>query len=178
MLQSLSFFSAFYLVKIQPRNLPFPYIEHRSTLGSFSPPLTYVEIETVITDFYFWKTQFGWILRVSEFISEFFKLQAIPQPKCICCVGSRYSNNWKSLTCSRKTSHLIMGLSCWWSCPHRVKPHCKTRNSACKEAKPLTILKGFYIFWENKPCDTQPHYDIATLIKPFKQYHARRESTL
>lgn len=71
MVQSLSSFSAFYLVKIQPRNLPFPYIEHTSTLGSFSLLLTYVEKETVIIYFHSWKTQFGLILSVSEFIAVF-----------------------------------------------------------------------------------------------------------
>ena len=88
--------------------------------------------------------------------------------------GITLLKSWMGLTCSRKTSHIIMGLSCWWSCPHRVKPYCKTRNSACKEVKPLTIAKGFCIFWENTPYYTQSHYDIAALIKPFKQHHARR----
>lgn len=41
------------------------------------------------------------------------------------------------------------------------------QKSACKEVKPLTIPRGFCIFWEN-----EPHYDTATLIKPFKQHHA------
>lgn len=31
----------------------------------------------------FWKTQLGWVLSVSEFISAYFKLWAIPWPECV-----------------------------------------------------------------------------------------------
>lgn len=146
MLQSLSFFPAFYLVKIQPRYLPFPHIKHTSTLCSFSPPLTYVEKGTAIIYFYSWKTQFGQILRVSELISVFFKLPSHSMAWVCLLYGITLLKNWKGLTSSRKTSHIIMVLSCWWSCPHRVKPHCKTRNSACKELKPLNDLQRFLYF--------------------------------
>lgn len=86
MSQCLRFFPSFYWVKIQGRNVPFPYTEHTFILCSFSPPLTYLKKETVSIYFHSWKTQFGCILRVSEFMYAFF--QDIPCPDCGCCVWS------------------------------------------------------------------------------------------